>query len=247
MSSKPASANTGHKAKVVNRRQFLATTARATCVMGLAGTGLTALARQTVPAAPQALRPPGALPEAEFLSACVRCGLCVNACPWDTLKLARWFDGAATGTPYFDARAVPCELCEDIPCAAQCPSGALDSQLEDINQSRMGLAVLIDQQNCLNFRGLRCDVCYRVCPLIDDAISLERQHNSRSGHHAEFIPKVNPDSCTGCGKCEHACVLEQPAIKVLPIALAMGKTASHDTYVDTESTTLDMLNGGFKP
>ena len=36
----------------------------------------------------QALRPPGARAEPEFLGACVRCGLCVRGCPFDTLKLA---------------------------------------------------------------------------------------------------------------------------------------------------------------
>ena len=38
------------------------------------------------------LRPPGALPEAEFLGACLRCGLCVRDCPYDTLKLAQITD-----------------------------------------------------------------------------------------------------------------------------------------------------------
>ena len=29
--------------------------------------------------------------------------------------------------------------------------------------------------------------CYRVCPLIDKAITLEKQHNPRSDKHALFI------------------------------------------------------------
>ncbi|OIN13463.1 ferredoxin-type protein NapG [Shewanella algae] len=227
----------------INRRQFLATTAKAGCVMGLAGLGISALAKSQSQA-PQAIRPPGALAEDAFLSACVRCGLCVEACPYDTLKLARWFEGAATGTPFFSARSIPCEMCEDIPCTRACPSGALDTGLEKIEDARMGTAVLIDEKNCLNFKGLRCDVCYRVCPLIDEAITLERARNERSGHHAMFIPTVHADICTGCGKCEHACVLEEPAIKVLPQKLASGKTAEHDTYIDTEKTTLEMLNQG---
>ncbi|MGL4473154.1 MAG: ferredoxin-type protein NapG [Shewanella sp.] len=230
----------------VNRRQFLASAAKTGCVVALAGSGITSLALSS-PLAAQALRPPGAGTEADFLSACVRCGLCVEACPYDTLHLARWFDGAATGTPWFAARSVPCEMCEDIPCVKACPSKALDPTLTDITAAKMGTAVLIDEVNCLNFRGLRCDVCYRVCPLIDEAIVLIKQHNARSGHHAEFIPTVNPELCTGCGKCEHACVLSTPAIKVLPTALATGKADDHDTYQDTESTTLDMLNQGFKP
>ena len=113
-------------------------------------------------------------------------------------------------------------MCDDIPCVPACPSGALDPALTDINDARMGLAVLIDRQNCLNLQGLRCDVCYRVCPLLDEAISLVVSRNSRTGRHAVFEPVVNPDSCTGCGQCEKACVLETAAIKVLPRELALG-------------------------
>jgi ferredoxin-type protein NapG len=91
----------------------------------------------------------------------------------------------------------------------------------------MGLAVLIDQENCLNYQGLRCDVCYRICPAINQAITLERQHNARSGKHALFIPTVHSDHCTGCGKCEKACVLEEAAIKVFPMHLAKGELGHH--------------------
>ena len=137
-----------------------------------------------------AIRPPGALPEDDFLAACVRCGLCVRDCPYDTLKLAELGDNVATGTPYFEARRIPCEMCEDIPCVVACPTGALDRSLTDIGKAKMGLAVLIDQENCLNFLGLRCDVCYRVCPVIDQAITLERIHNPRSDRHAMLLPTV---------------------------------------------------------
>ncbi len=211
-----------------SRRQFLADMAKGACGVGLLGVGLGGMARQQVQAVPaQALRPPAALDEAEFLSACVRCGLCVEACPYDTLKLARLFEPVTTGTPYFDARAVPCEMCDDIPCVVACPSGALDQGMTDIDQARMGVAVLIDHETCLNYLGLRCDVCYRVCPLIDKAITLELQHNQRTGKHAMFLPTVHSDSCTGCGKCEHACVLEESAIKVVPRQLAKGELGHH--------------------
>ena len=190
------------------------------------GTGMYAKQASALPAT--AIRPPGALPESEFLAACVRCGLCVRDCPYDTLKLAELGDSVATGTPYFEARDVPCEMCEDIPCVVACPSGALMRELTDIGKARMGLAVLIDQENCLNFLGLRCDVCYRVCPVIDKAITLERVHNPRSDRHAMLLPTVHSEHCTGCGKCEKACVLPgESAIKVLPIKLAQGSKAEH--------------------
>jgi len=207
----------------LDRRRFLANVAKTACGVVLLGAGLGLYARQTSALTAHALRPPGAIPEHDFLGACIRCGLCVRDCPYHTLDLARLGDGVATGTPYFTARQVPCEMCDDIPCVKACPTGALDHKLTDIDQARMGLAVIVDQENCLNYQGLRCDVCYRVCPAINKAITLELMHNPRSDKHALFIPTVHSDHCTGCGKCEKSCVLEQAAIKVLPLTLAKGE------------------------
>jgi ferredoxin-type protein NapG len=215
------------QAQGISRRRFLSDTARMACGVALVGLGLGLVARQARALPSDALRPPGALPEDEFLGACVRCGLCVRGCPYATLDLARFGGPIAVGTPFFTARRIACEMCEDIPCVAACPTGALDKQLKRIEDARMGLAVLIDQENCLNFQGLRCDVCYRVCPLIDKAITLELQHNVRTGKHALFIPVVHSDQCTGCGKCEKSCVLEEAAIKVLPLHLAKGRLGRH--------------------
>ncbi len=209
------------------RRRFLADTARTVGGVTLLGMGVGLFARQAQSLPAYALRPPGALTGGDFLAACIRCGLCVRDCPFDTLRLATPGEGVATGSPYFVAREVPCEMCDDIPCVKACPTGALDHALTDINEARMGLAVLVDQENCLNYLGLRCDVCYRVCPLIEKAITLEAQHNPRTGKHALFIPVVHSDACTGCGKCERACVLEEAAIKVFPLELAKGELGHH--------------------
>lgn len=219
-------ASTRHRG--TDRRRFLMDTARAAGGCVVAGSLLAYVARDARALPAEALRPPGALDEDKFLSACIRCGLCVRDCPYDTLKLAELGeDGPATGTPYFTARTVPCEMCEDIPCVAACPTGALDPGLDNIDNAQMGTAVLVDQENCLNFQGLRCDVCYRVCPVIDEAITLEPSHNTRSGSHAIFAPTVHVERCTGCGLCEKSCVLPEAAIKVLPIRLARGSAADH--------------------
>ena len=210
------------------RRRFLKESTRTAA--GLAGVGILlglqqsqSLARDGVP-----LRPPFALADAKkFAAACIRCGQCVQACPYDMLHLASLLSPMEAGTPYFIARDKPCEMCPDIPCAHACPSGALDREAQDINESRMGLALLFDHETCLNWQGLRCDICYRVCPLIDKAITLEAQHNTRTGKHTMFIPTVHSDACTGCGKCEQACPLEEAAIKVFPLELAKGKIGDH--------------------
>jgi len=225
MNTQPTQAQ--RSATLNSRRKFLLDSARAAGGAAIVALGLGLYSRQSVSLPASAIRPPGALDEKVFLSACVRCGLCVRDCPYDTLKLAKFGEKVAAGTPYFTARDIPCEMCDDIPCVKACPTGALDHSLENIDDSRMGLAVLIDEENCLNFQGLRCEVCYRICPVIDKAITLEMEHNLRSGKHALFIPTVHSEHCTGCGKCERACVLEDTAIRVMPFELAKGELGRH--------------------
>lgn len=211
----------------VNRRQFLGDLLKTACGVGLFGLGIGLYGERASAMPPWAIRPPGAIDEGNFLGACIRCGLCVRDCPFNMLHLARVGQDIPTGTPYFIARDKACEMCEDIPCVVACPTSALDHGLKDIDQARMGLAVLVDQESCIAFQGLRCEVCYQICPIKDQAITLERQHNERSGKHALFIPVVHSDRCTGCGKCEEACILEKAAIKVLPMHLAKGELGRH--------------------
>ena len=195
--------------------------------VGLVGLGLGLYAQRASSLATQYIRPPGARPEAEFLGACIRCGLCVRDCPYDILFLGKLGEQVPTGTPYFVARTGPCEMCEEIPCVKACPTTALDHELSEIEEARMGLAVVVDQETCIAFHGLRCEVCFNICPIRGRAITLDMQHNARSGKHARFIPVVHSDACTGCGLCERACILEQAAIKVFPDHLAKGELGKH--------------------
>ena len=211
----------------VNRRRFLSDMAKTACGVSLFALMVGVNGKQSAALPSDAIRPPGARPENEFLSACTRCGMCVQDCPYDILKLSGLGDNVANGTPYFTARTAPCAMCEDIPCVTACPTNALDHKLTDINKSRMGLAVLVDQETCIAFQGLRCEVCFNICPLRNEAITLEYRSNKRTGMHAIFPPVVNSSHCTGCGLCEKACILEEAAIKVLPIRLAKGELGHH--------------------
>ncbi len=101
------------------RRRFLRDVVRTAGGLAAVGVAL-GLQQQTARASGVRLRPPGAINENAFASACVRCGQCVQACPYDTLKLATLASGLSAGTPYFVARDIPCEMCEDIPCAKVC-------------------------------------------------------------------------------------------------------------------------------
>ena len=229
-----------------SRRNFMATTVQSVGLAALGGMLWSGYA-DSVKASPLVLRPPGALEENDFLRACIKCGLCAEACinrdtnidketgeqREGTLQMAKGGDHLLIGTPFFVPTEVPCYMCEDIPCVPVCPSGALDmssllnekSEL-DINKASMGLAV-VHKESCIAFWGIQCDACYRACPLLDVAITLEYQQNDRTGKHAYLLPVVHDDSCTGCGLCEQACVTEEPAIFVLPNSVAKGKAGDH--------------------
>lgn len=214
-----------------DRRKFLLTVARATGLAALGGLMWSAYVDE-VTASSLALRPPAALDEEEFLKTCIKCGMCVEACPFDTLKLARPGDNKPIGTPYFEPREVPCYMCPDIPCVPVCPSDALDinrvttNNKLDINKAEMGVAI-VDTKNCIAFWGIQCDACYRACPLLDEAIKLEYEKNERTGKHAFLKPVVDSDVCTGCGLCERACVTEKASIIVLPREVALGKAGDY--------------------
>ncbi len=209
-----------------DRRQFLIRTAQMTGVAACVGAVWYPLVCSQAQASAHALRPPGALPEKDFMAQCLKCGQCVLACPYDTLKLSTVADVAPVGTPYFVARDIPCEMCVDVPCVPVCPSGALDRNFTDITKARMGLAV-IDEETCLSWRGLRCEVCYRVCPVRDKAITLNLVHNDTTNHHARFEPVIHSEHCTGCGKCEKACPTEEAAVRVLWPQFVQGKLGEH--------------------
>lgn len=170
-------------------------------------------------------RPPGALPGASFSAACSRCGQCVTACPYDTLRLATPSDPAPNGTPFFVPRETPCYMCEDIPCMKACPTGALSPLLERIQDAKMGVA-LIAPASCLSFQGLRCEVCYRECPESDKAIVIETQPRHLS-KHAMFLPVIRPEKCTGCGMCEKACPTDKAAIQVADRDHVLGQIGRH--------------------
>jgi ferredoxin-type protein NapG len=207
------------------RREFLRRMAHSAGVASTGGLLWAYLLGQQRPVDAHALRPPGALGEADFAAMCIKCGQCARACPYGTLKLAASGEPVPIGTPYFTPRDVPCFMCEDAPCVSACPTGALDHGLEDIADARMGVAA-IDQESCLSWQGLRCEICYRECPVRGTAITVENHPRQTSGH-ALFIPVVHASSCTGCGLCEKACPTELAAIRVVPPDLVKGRIGDH--------------------
>ncbi|MEA3512660.1 MAG: ferredoxin-type protein NapG [Campylobacterota bacterium] len=216
---------------VSDRRRFILGAARGVGLVALGGLVWSAYVDE-VTANKLILRPPGAIKEEDFLATCIKCGMCAEACPFDTLVLAKPGSNKPLGTPYFEPRDIPCYMCPDIPCVPVCPTGALDEASVttngelDINIADMGVAV-VDTKNCIAFWGIQCDACYRACPLMDKAIYLEYEKNERTGKHAFLKPIVDSDFCTGCGLCERACVTKKATITVVPREVVIGSLDDH--------------------
>ena len=170
------------------------------------------LVMAAIPKDNSVLRPPGAKDERDFLSKCIKCGKCIEACPYGALHVTGDLIGPAVGTPTLDVRIQACRLCEDLPCIAACPTGALNS-LETRRDVRMGLAV-INRDLCIAVKALRCEVCYRACPLIDEAIRIEYKMREGDAIHSVFEPVIDEDVCTGCGLCVERCVVDTPEVAI---------------------------------
>ncbi|MEK6644593.1 MAG: 4Fe-4S dicluster domain-containing protein [Planctomycetota bacterium] len=143
------------------------------------------------------LRPPGAMPEAEFLESCLRCGKCADACPANAIVLSTSNQPELKGTPYVDPALQACVICEELACMKVCPSGALT--LVDRLEIRMGLA-RVDHATCVRSTGENCTVCVDKCPLGSLAIRV-----GADGRIEVIDPQQALTGCTGCGVCEQYC------------------------------------------
>jgi len=188
-----------------SRRSFLACATGFACGMGLGfplRRWVKSSARQRI-----MLRPPGALPEDEFLASCIRCGQCVEACPKSTLLLSASPSHWGFGTPYLEPEKVPCDLCqsrEEMECIRACPSQAL-RPVVDLRNVKMGIAYILEE-HCFAYNHVVCRACWHACPFPNEAITFD----------ARLRPVVNAEVCVGCGLCTHACPTHPRAIPIRP-------------------------------
>ncbi len=135
-------------------------------VLGLAAAG-GILAAPYLRAEPARLRPPGAVPEEEFIGLCIKCGQCLQVCPYDSIKLEDIDGRVGVGMAYIEPRERGCYLCEAFPCILACPSGALDHEHDSIEYVHMGIAVVKNPDACLAKKGV---------PVPDQAIDRIYDH-----------------------------------------------------------------------
>jgi MauM/NapG family ferredoxin protein len=167
---------------------------------------------------PLLIRPPGALPEPEFLKRCVKCGECMKVCLTGGLQptlLEAGLEGV--WTPRLVPRIGYCEYHCTL-CGQVCPTGAIERLMrEDKVKVVIGLAV-IDKSRCLPHSHARaCIVCQEVCPTSPKAVWLEdvvvKDREGTPIHLKQ--PHVDLQRCIGCGICEKVCpVSDKPAIYI---------------------------------
>ncbi|MBM4016967.1 MAG: 4Fe-4S binding protein [Planctomycetes bacterium] len=210
------------------------------------------------------VRPPGSVPEPEFLRLCIRCGECFQACPNNVLQPMGAGGGLdALWTPYVAADWSGCEpSCNN--CGQVCPTGAIRALvIEEKRAVRMGLAV-IDATSCLPHIGFEgnCRLCvdeciaagYNAIDLVRINVALDTDGTPIEGS-GNLVPVVDAAKCVGCGMCQMRChkinvaaekMLDEAAIRVVagPGREDRLMSGSYRALREAESRERDALRRG---
>ncbi len=191
------------------------------------------------------IRPPMSRDEHDFLVSCIRCEMCIKACPTGVLKPAGLEHGMRSlWTPVMSPTEGYCKN-ECNACSQACPTDAIMKYgVEDKNAFKIGTAVF-NSSLCIAFTENKfCNECVRVCPTdaIDITKGWEPDGPKTFGAGASELPApegqestrpkhVSFEKCIGCGACENVCnkiVYGEPAMY----------TTSQGRSVPTTLTTL---------
>jgi polyferredoxin len=170
----------------LSRRQFIVS-----AVSGAAAIPMLRISGHLGPSwKPALVRPPGALPEIEFLSRCIKCGQCMRICPTNVIHPAG-LEGGLEGlwTPILNFR-IGTSGCQHncIACSHLCPTAAIRplslgermgrNEFKERGPIKIGTA-FIDRGRCLPWSMDRpCIVCQENCPVSPKAIITREVFNS---------------------------------------------------------------------
>jgi ferredoxin-type protein NapG len=178
------------------------------------------------------LRPPGAVAEKEFLALCIKCGQCLQVCPYHSIKLADIVMGHGVGTPYIDATERGCYACSAVPCVLACPSGALDHSCEKAEDIRMGIAVLAFPESCLALSNTPLPKGYNdpMQQFTDDQYNVTQLER-------ELLEKLAGREGKQCTLCADICPIPNPitAIAMVPDRKGGNRPAIYDGCIGSWS------------
>lgn len=182
------------------------------------------------------IRPPGSVPERDFMERCIRCAECMKVCPNNALHPALLESGIeGLWTPILIPRIGYCEpTC--VLCGQVCPTGAIQKITEEqklgnpvrhVEPIKIGTA-FYDHGRCLPWSmATPCIVCEEFCPTSPKSIWVEEiDVPDRNGHMVHVQrPHVDPQLCIGCGACEKVCpVQDRPAVYVTSVGESRSRT-----------------------
>lgn len=216
----------------LDRRKVLVTAATGAAVLPLARTSDTIDSNYY----DRLIRPPGSVPERDFMERCIRCAECMKVCPNNALHPA-FLESGIEGfwTPILIPRIGYCEpTC--VLCGQVCPTGAIQKISEEqklgnavrhIEPIKIGTA-FYDHGRCLPWSmATPCIVCEEFCPTSPKSIWVEEidvpDRNGQMVHVQR--PHVDPQLCIGCGACEKVCpVQDRPAVYVTSVGESRSRT-----------------------
>jgi polyferredoxin len=188
---------------------------------------------------PWLVRPPGSLPEEEFLDRCIRCGECMKVCPTNALHPSLFQAGLeGIGTPMLVASLGYCDY-ECNACSQVCPTGAIRPvPLAEKKQLKIGTAYF-NKNKCYPWNeNLDCLVCEEHCPTPEKSIKfwdVEVYEQETNRLITVKRPYVVTETCIGCGICETKCPLrDEPGVRVT----ARGE-ARHAERYETRPTAAE--------
>ncbi len=183
----------------LTRRQFIYSGlfGAATATVGL--TGLNSLHGKPGPgqvAPPGLIRPPGALPEMDFLARCSRCGECMVAYPTNTLQPI-WLNAGFMGlfSPGLNLRRSYCSP-ECRMCGEVCPTDAIRKLSPDERiWAKTGTAIIF-RRKCLAWEQQKsCMVCDEVCRY--KAVEFRKEPGNPVP-----VPQVREEKCAALSQIE---------------------------------------------
>jgi len=171
------------------------------------------------------LRPPGAVSEKNFLALCIKCGQCLQVCPYHSIKLNDIGKGYGEGTPYIDANERGCYACNAVPCVLACPSGALDHKTEKAEDIKMGIAVLEFPDTCLAMSNTPVPEGYD-----HKMLAFTSSVRNETPEEIELIKKFSGFEGKQCTLCADMCPIPNPlsAIAMVPDSKGGKKPEIYD-------------------